>query len=107
MEGGRVFLQKKQTKQTKPRRRTSVLLAIPFLAIVAASVTIFVNQQIDINKLNQEKAAVTAKLEAQQQENNALSDIIEGGNQDDYIERIARERYGYVKPDERVYYDIS
>lgn len=99
-------MHKKQNKKKQPRR-FSVLLAIPFLAIVAASVTVFVNQQIDINKLNQEKAAASEKLAAKKAENSALTNIIEGGNQDEYIERIARERYGYVKPEERVYYVIS
>lgn len=98
---------KKSSRRKKAPRRTSVLLAIPFIAIVAASVTVFVNQQIDINKLNQEKAAVSAKLKIQESNNNALNRILESGNQDEYIERIARERYGYVKPEERVYYDVS
>lgn len=101
-------MRKKNTKQRpKKTRRTSVLLAIPFVVIVAASVTVFVNQQIDINKLDQEKAAVAAKLAAQEADNGALVNTIESGDQDAYIERIARERFGYVKPEERVYYDVS
>ncbi len=101
-------MQQTQTRKNKKTpRRTSVLLAVPFVAIVIASVTVFVNQQVAINKLNQEKAAVSAKLEAQEAENKELAEIIEGGNQDAYIERIAREKYGYVKPEERVYYDVS
>ena len=30
-----------------------------------------------------------------------------GGSQEDYIERVAREKLGYVMPDEKVYYDIT
>ena len=30
-----------------------------------------------------------------------------GGIFMEYIEKIAREQYGYAKPDERVYYDSS
>lgn len=100
-------MQDKKRRRKKAPRKFSVLLAIPFAAIVIGSATVFVNQQIDINKLNQEKAAASAKLEAQKAENDGLNAIIEGGDQDAYIERIARERYGYVKPEERVYYDIS
>lgn len=99
--------EKKKTGHKNTPRRFSILLAIPFVAIVAASATVFVNQQIDINKLSQQKMAVSAKLAAQEDENQALTDIIDSGDQDAYIERIARERYGYVKPEERVYYDVS
>ena len=33
--------------------------------------------------------------------------ILDGGDQEEYLERIAREQYGYAKPEERVYYDST
>ena len=40
-------------------------------------------------------------------ENADLEAYIESGDEADYIERIAREQYGYAKPEERVYYDSA
>ena len=38
---------------------------------------------------------------------NACKKVADGGSQEDYIERVAREKLGYVMPDEKVYYDIT
>ena len=57
----------------------------------------------------QETIVEDIKSQHQQQvdENNELKQLIAEGNESDYIEKIAREQYGYAKPDERVYYDSS
>ena len=36
-----------------------------------------------------------------------LSNLLENGNDQDFIERAAREKLGYVYPDEHKYIDIS
>ena len=36
-----------------------------------------------------------------------MQKVADGGSQEDYIERVAREKLGYVMPDEKVYYDIT
>ena len=37
----------------------------------------------------------------------SLQKVADGGSQEDYIERVAREKLGYVMPDEKVYYYIT
>ena len=48
--------------------------------------------------------AAKAELDA---ENKAISDKINDGNKDEYVEEIARDKLGYVMPGEKVYQDIS
>lgn len=56
------------------------------------------------------KAEITAVQEArkeQEKKNSELREIIESGDIDGYAESIARDKLGFVKSGERVYYDIS
>ena len=80
-----------------------VALSIFLLYVLVSIITI----QIDINQRKQELAALNAQLENQQILNSELADMIDSGEIEDYLVRIAREKYGYVFPDEEVYIDIS
>lgn len=40
-------------------------------------------------------------------ENDNTENLLINANENDIIERIARERLGYVFPDEKVYYDVN
>lgn len=64
------------------------------------------NQNADISRLEKQKAEISAKYDAQQEENKELQAVLDNEDKDDYIEKKAREK-GYVKSDEIVFYDIS
>lgn len=88
-------------------RRHSIILAVLFCALVCYFVATLISLQTKVNA--EESALDNLKASYQQQlnENAELEMIIENGNESDYIEKVAREQYGYAKPDERVYYDSS
>lgn len=88
-------------------RKHSIILAVLFCALVCYFVATLISLQSKVRA--QENAVEDLKSQYQQQldENSELQMIIEDGNESDYIERIAREQYGYAKPEERVYYDSS
>ena len=50
---------------------------------------------------------IDTQLKIKERENERLQKVADGGSQEDYIERVAREKLGYVMPDEKVYYDIT
>ncbi|MBQ6707894.1 MAG: septum formation initiator family protein [Clostridia bacterium] len=50
--------------------------------------------------------SIAQQCDALEAENAELEAMLESGDKDAYIERVAREN-GYVKPNERVYVDIS
>lgn len=86
-------------------RKHSIILAVLFTALVCYFVATLISLQ---TKVSAEKEAVTELSRQHQQqlnENAELEMIIENGDEDAYIEKIAREQYGYAMPDERVYYD--
>ncbi len=80
-----------------------VTLAVFILYLLVSLVTV----NIDIRERQNELAKLNEQLENQQILNSELSDMIDSGDVEDYLMRIAREKYGYVFPDEEVYIDIS
>ena len=58
-----------------------------------------------------EKKEVLAKLEEQKQElmisNAEKKEMIEKSDQNEFVERIAREYFDFAYPDEQIYIDIS
>jgi cell division protein FtsL len=65
-----------------------------------------ISQQIDIHNNNKLLAEYDQKIAAELQRRQQLEKEKELINTPEYIERIAREEIGMVKPDETVFVDI-
>lgn len=88
-------------------RKHSIILAVLFCALVCYFVATLISLQAKVHAQETAVEDLQAQYQQQLDENSELELIIENGNESDYIERIAREQYGYAKPEERVYYDSS
>ncbi len=88
-------------------RKHSVILAVLFCALVCYFVATLISLQVQVRAQENNVEDLKAQYQQQLDENEELKHLIEEGNESDYIEKIAREQYGYAKPDERVYYDSS
>lgn len=66
---------------------------------------LFVAQQVDISRLNKEEKALDKKIAEAQQINRDLEKEKEAAGTPEYIERVAREKLGYMKPEEKVFID--
>ncbi|MCC8074226.1 MAG: septum formation initiator family protein [Clostridiales bacterium] len=91
---------------SKKNKVVTLITTICLLALFAFFGTSIVNQNADINRLENQKAEIEAKYEAQEEENEELQAVLDSEDMDDYIEQKAREK-GYVKSNETVFYDIS
>lgn len=90
-----------------PKRSFSILLCM--LVIVFVSV-IAVSSIMNYRTAREYQAQAAQKeKEAQEklEENEALERRLNEENLDEYIEKIAREQYGYMRPGERVVFDSS
>ena len=92
-------------KKTRKNRSFIVSFCIVALCVYFAISLFSINKEIS-NK-NEEIAAIKSATAEQIKKNDELRRIVEGGNIDEYAESVARDKYGYVMPGERVYYDIS
>ncbi|MBQ8014822.1 MAG: septum formation initiator family protein [Clostridia bacterium] len=88
-------------------RKHSIILAVLFCALVCYFVATLISLQSKVRAQENTVNDLKAQYQQQLDENAELEMIIEDGNEAEYIERIAREQYGYAKPEERVYYDSS
>ncbi len=80
------------------------------LAIVSFTVYMLITiigLQADIRKSETQLAELEAQVAEQQLVNDGIERLIADGNDEESAERIAREKLGYVMPDEKVYIDMS
>lgn len=93
-------------EKTKNRNH-SIILSVLFFAVVIYFIATLISLQTTVNAEQSALNNLISTYEQQSNRNAELEMIIENGNESDYIEKVAREQYGYAKPDERVYYDSS
>ena len=67
----------------------------------------FAFTQLEILTKRQELLAIETQIEQQQEDNMEIERLIFSGSEIDYIERVARDRYNYATPNERVFIDIT
>lgn len=76
------------------------------IIIILAAIFIFsyIRQGITMNRIKKEIADKQIQLDDAKQKNERLQDEVEKINSDssDYLERLARERLGMIKPGEKV-----
>ena len=83
-----------------------------FMRLAIVSFTVYmlitiIGLQADIRKSEEQLAELEAQVTEQQLVNDEIERLIAGGNDEESAERIAREKLGYVMPDEKVYIDMS
>ncbi len=88
-------------------RRKSIILRIVLLAFAVFSIVNLINLEADLLEKNREKAEKVAELEEKNLQISEALHLLEDGNEAELIEKAARERLGYVYPDEKVYQDLS
>ena len=88
-------------------KKRSILLAVLLVALVCYFIATLISIQTKVNA--QEKANIASQQTLQHivDDNADKADRLENGDEDENIERIAREQYDYADPDERVYYDST
>ena len=83
-----------------------------FLKMAVLCVAVFVAWKLVEGQIVlSQKQEIFAKLEKQKQEisiaNAEKKELIEKSDQNEFVERIAREYFNFAYPDEQIYIDIS
>ena len=87
------------------RRHKLALFAVAMLCVCL--VFSIVNTQLEIYKQKKALAELMEKINETQLENDELSRVVYGEDEEAYIERVAREKLGYAAVGERVFEDVS
>lgn len=75
-----------------------VLILIIFGVVIGKRLVTTSKQKNEISSLEQTITEIN-------EENSKIQETLDNGEDESYIEHVAREEYGYVKPEERIYYD--
>lgn len=93
--------------KTSSKRKRSIILELAFVAVAVYVVVSLLQLHVQISEADRKCEEVSVAYENQQLENKELQRLLENGNEEEYIERVARDQLGFVKPDEKVFYDVA
>ena len=97
-----------QKKRIRKSRKPSSLFLRMFLLVFVVTVSVGIGKQaIRYQELQEELSVVTAEIEAEQEKQLNFETRKEYYNSDSYIEQVAREQLGMVKPNEIIYINRS
>ncbi len=91
----------------KNKRKKSKLGFIVLMVIFIYFAYIAVGQQKILYMKDADQKKIQSKIDEETKENEVLQKEQKEQNSDAYVEKIAREKLGMVKPGERVYVDIG
>lgn len=91
----------------KRKYKKSPIMRMCVVAFSCYIVFVMVGLQVEIADRKQELDDIKNKTEVQRIANKETERLLTMRHDEDYVERIARERLGFSYPDERVLIDIS
>ena len=98
---------KNGVKNNKRRKiKVDYLRVILIIVLVYFSIT-FVRQQLSINEYNVKIKSVKEDITETKAKIDELKDIETKVDDSEYIEQVAREELGYVKPYEKIFIDVN
>lgn len=92
------------SKKIKNKKALSIVIIISLAVLLIFGVAVakrLKTTQKQETEISSMKQSVTDLSE----DNSEIQQTLDSGEDESYIERVAREQYSYVKPEERVYYD--
>ena len=85
-----------------------VLLKRSLLCILVGYICyLFVAQQFDLSRLAKEGENLDVQLAEQRRIHEELTQQKEASDSPEYVERVARDKLGYMKPEEKVFIDAK
>ncbi len=94
-------------KKKGTRKRKSLFLRLVLAGFLCYGAVSFFMLQSDLAEKNQQLEEINQKIQAQEQTNKELQTMLGEEHYSEYIARVAREKLGYVYPDERIFVDVS
>lgn len=95
-----------KVNKTKRKYRVDYLRVLLIVCLVYFSIT-FVKQQLEINEYNVKIKSVEEDIATAKEQIEVLNETKIKINDSEYLEKIAREECGLVKPYEKIFVDVS
>lgn len=101
---------KMDTQSDKKKKKASGARAAKRIILCGLIVYIcylFIAQQFDLSRLSGEDKALDQTIAEAQRTQEELQEQKEAAGTKEYMERVARDKLGYMKPDEKVFIDAK
>ncbi len=82
------------------------IIKISIIAFIIYFLFSFIKIEMQISEKKESLLSVQEDIKTIQSNNDKLSEILSSGEEFGYIERVAREKLGFLYPDERVFINI-
>ena len=96
---------KKAGKRKLDKKRLGIVIVVTAFALYFTYIMIW--QQVMISKKNGEIKDLEEKINQANQQTEVLQNELDNLDDPAYLEKIARERLGLVRPNERVFIDVN
>ena len=93
--------------KSKRRTRKNLFIHIGVLCFVCYIATVLIDLQSEIVRSRQQLDAIQQSCEEQRIANKEVERMLRLGDDEEYIERVARAKSGYAYPDERIFYPMA
>lgn len=91
----------------KRKRNKSIILRLLIVGVCVYMIATLAGLWNTLAEKQEEKAELQQEINISENEIKELKELLEEGSESRIIEKAARERLGYVYPDEQVFVDIS
>ena len=98
---------KKNNKSKKNNKKISFFIAIVCFSLIGYFVYTMISLNVSTKQRKAQENELVQKIEAEKKKGEDLKEEIATIGTDKFIEKHARDVFGYVKEDEKVFYDIN
>lgn len=89
------------------KKKKNLIFKLAVLVFTIAVAARLVSLQVEIAQKRRELTVLQNQVEEQTGQNRELQELLDSGLNEAYMEKLAREKLGYVSPNERVFVDIT
>ncbi len=87
------------------KKITRIIVTVAVIAAVTVFLIVIIRLLSSLHSQNKKIDGLQESYTEILEENSKIEKSIENGEDESNIERIARDEYSYVNPEERIYYD--
>lgn len=88
-------------------KKAGIAIILLCLALLGYAAFTYVNTKAELRRLNEQAETMRQEVQAATEENAALEYKIEHSDDPEIMEQVIREEFGYVKPGDKVFYDVD
>lgn len=92
---------------SRKKNKLGWIFRLLLLGVIVYIIVSFVQMQVELTSKQYELATLNISVHEQLLANEELKSMLDMRQDDEYIERVARDRLDYAFPDEKVFVDIS